>query len=202
MKQVTSAANPHYQALGKQNCAGVALMGLKEGGAEAFVTCPQIKVCGEPVQVETYANHLAMQLERMEEWTRQLDADIARGVVSGVVKPAASDNLVDGLWKPETWKKESALGTFKVRSSAIRDIDHGRGVPRARLEGELRRAVCRARHAVPRGRQAPAGQGRERTFGIGAAARRADPGHHAQSRTDLVAHRAGNRPAFETSFPE
>ena len=148
--------------------------------------CPSISVYGEPVQVETYATHLATQLGRMEEWTRQPDADIAQAVVSGVVKPAASDNLADRLWKPETWKKQSALGTFKVRSSAIRDIDHALEAYHARLEGPVRRAVCGAGHVVPGRRQAPAGQSRERAFGRRAAARRADPGHHAQSRTDLV----------------
>ena len=114
---------PYYQALGKQNCAGVALMALREGGSEAFVECPGITVYGEPVQVEKYANELSIQLERMEEWTKQLDADVRNGIMTGVVSSEPNDQLVDGLWSVATWKQKSALGAFKMRSSTICAID-------------------------------------------------------------------------------
>lgn len=114
---------PYYQALGKQNCAGVALMGLSEGGSEAFVECPGITVYGEPVQVEKYAKELELQLERMDAWSEQLDADIRKGVMSGVVSSSPNDQLKDGLWTVDVWKQKSALGTFQMRSSTVREMD-------------------------------------------------------------------------------
>jgi hypothetical protein len=121
--QQFQASQPKYQALGKQNCAGVALMGLVEGGSEAFVECPGITIYGEPIQVEKYANELEMQMDRMEQWAMDLDRDIQQAVTGGKIDSKPSTDLSDGIWKTETWKKQSALGGLTVRSTTIREID-------------------------------------------------------------------------------
>jgi hypothetical protein len=109
--------------MGKQNCAGVALMALEAGGAGAIVKLPKVTIYGEPVQVEDYAESVLAQLNQMESWTDDLEQDIKQAVISGKVKPAPSDNLVDGLWTLDTWKQKSALGGMTVRSANIREID-------------------------------------------------------------------------------
>lgn len=122
--QQFQTTKPHYQALGQQNCAGVALMGLKEGGSEAFVECPGVKIYGEPVQVEKYANLLAQEMQRMDDWTAEFDRDVAEVFKAGKMKDATpASELKDGLWSLETWKQKSHLGGLTVRSSLIRDID-------------------------------------------------------------------------------
>jgi hypothetical protein len=121
--QKFQASAPYYQALGKQNCAGVALMGLKEGGSEAFVPCPNIKIYGEPVQVEQYAKTLALQLNRLEDWAKDLEADIAQAVTGNKLWAAPGGPPADGLWDFKRWKDESALGPLQPRSATIREVD-------------------------------------------------------------------------------
>jgi hypothetical protein len=122
-------SEPHYRALGKQNCAGVALMGLREGGAEAFVKCPSIMIYAEPVQVENYARQIEVELERMNTWSQELDTAIRQAQASQSVQPDKMGGappvkgVLDGLFSVDVWKQKSDLGTFKVRSSTIRDID-------------------------------------------------------------------------------
>jgi hypothetical protein len=117
--QLFSQSNPHYKALSHQNCAGVALMALREGGGEAFEDMPTVRIYAEPLQVERYAQALQIQMERMEAWTLALDTDIRQALASGLVKPAMLTGLQDGLWSLQ----HSALGTFQMRSATIREID-------------------------------------------------------------------------------
>ena len=121
--QLFAQSNPHYQALSHQNCAGIALMALREGGGEAFIDLPAVRIYAEPMQVELYARAVQIQMERMEASANELDADIKRALASGVVKPDMLTGLKDGLWDVNTWKQRSALGTFQMRSSTIREID-------------------------------------------------------------------------------
>ena len=117
-------SGPQYQALGRQNCAGVALDALKEGGSEAFLPCPYIKAYTEPTQVEDYAKRLRNKLNEMENLSTQLDDDIKQAVMSNNLWAAPGDPPADGIWELDKWKRESALGTFQVRSSTIRQIDN------------------------------------------------------------------------------
>jgi len=121
--QLFSQSHPHYKALSHQNCAGVALMALREGGSEAFEDMPTVRIYAEPLQVERYAQALQIQMERMEVWALELDTDIRQALASGLVKPAMLTGLQDGLWSLQTWKQHSALGTFQMRSATIREID-------------------------------------------------------------------------------
>lgn len=116
-------SHPHYQALSHQNCAGIALMALRQGGSEAFVDLPTVRVYAEPLQVERYARTVEMQMERMEAWATELDADIRQALASRLVTPDMLTGLKDGLWDVQTWKQRSALGTFQMRSATIREID-------------------------------------------------------------------------------
>lgn len=119
------ASNPGYQALSvDKNCAAVALEALRQGAAGAFVDLPKVRVYCEPVQVETVASELRMQLDRMDAWTTEFDADLRHAMIGGLMKPGANNQaLVGGIWGVDTWKRESALGTFQPRSPAIRAID-------------------------------------------------------------------------------
>lgn len=114
---------PHYQALSFQNCAGVVLMALREGGAEAFVELPKIHVYAEPVQVEHYAEMLRVEMERFETWTKELDSEIREALDAKLIPPQMLSGTTDGLWTIDRWKEVSALGPLKPRSSAVRDID-------------------------------------------------------------------------------
>src|SRR5262249_27667138 len=63
-------------------------------------------------------------LGRMDTWTEEIESDVKEAITGGRFKSAEpSKNLVDGLWKLETWKKESALGGLTIRSQTIRHID-------------------------------------------------------------------------------
>lgn len=117
------AQAPQYQALSRQNCAGVVLMALKEGGAEAFVAAPSVHVYAEPIQVEQYARLLEMQLERYETWSADLDTQIRSALAAGTITPAMLSGSEDGLWTVERWKGLSSLGPLQPRSSVIRAID-------------------------------------------------------------------------------
>jgi hypothetical protein len=121
--QVFSQSNPHYKALSHQNCAGVALMALRQGGSEAYVDLPAVRIYAEPLQVERYARMVEVQIDRLETWAKELDADIRQALGSGLVKPDMLTGLKDGLWDLQTWKQRSALGTFQMRSATIREID-------------------------------------------------------------------------------
>ena len=119
------ATQPSYKALSvDKNCAAIALEALRQGAAGAFVDLPTVRVYCEPVQVENVARDLQMQLDRMEKWTTDFDVDVRRAMTSGLLKPGANNqSLVGGIWGVDTWKRESALGTFQMRSPAIRAID-------------------------------------------------------------------------------
>lgn len=114
---------PHYQALSRQNCAGVALMGLAAGGSEAFVELPSVAIYAEPAQVERYAQMLAVQFDRMEAWSNEFDAEIRTEAAMGRLTNDGTGETKDGLWTLERWKARSALGPLKPRSSTIRAID-------------------------------------------------------------------------------
>jgi hypothetical protein len=99
-------------------------MGLDAGGAGAYVDMPHVAIYAEPLQVESYANLLQLQFDRLETWAQQLDADIRHAVVQGQLSLASmAGPTVEGLWTVAQWKKASALGPLQVRSSTIRAID-------------------------------------------------------------------------------
>ncbi|MGC4085550.1 MAG: hypothetical protein QM736_26355 [Vicinamibacterales bacterium] len=114
---------PQYRALSYNNCAGIVFEALKAGGSEAFLEAPRVVVYAEPVQVEQYALNLQVQLQRFNDWTRELDDEIRDAVVNGRIGSKPSENLIDGLWTLDEWKRQSALGGFTIRSSTIRKID-------------------------------------------------------------------------------
>ena len=101
------------------------MRGLREGGSEAIVKSPNIRVYGEPIQVEQYANELFIQFDRLENWTQTLSTEVDQAVASGQVRvlDVATANLSDGLWTVEGWKTASALGILSRRSDTIRKID-------------------------------------------------------------------------------
>jgi hypothetical protein len=116
-------SEPHYKALSFQNCAGVALMALREAGSEAFAELPHVQVYAEPTQVENYAGLVKVQQERMEAWTATLDADIRQALETGQLKAADAAMGLRDLWPVADWMKASALGPFQPRGSTIRAID-------------------------------------------------------------------------------
>jgi hypothetical protein len=115
--QTFKASAPHYQALGFQNCAGVALLALQQGGADAFLPAPGVTIYAEPLQVEHYATELRAQFDRLEGLVTEFQADFANAPQAPAV------GLVDGLWPLVVWKQQSALGALQVRSNTIRTID-------------------------------------------------------------------------------
>jgi len=114
---------PKYQALGFQNCAGVALMCLKAGGSEAFLKLPSVTVYTEPVQVERYANDLLLQINRFNDNAVTLRNDVSNMVATKGYAPTDASELVNGFWPVEVWKKKSALGPLQPRSATIKAID-------------------------------------------------------------------------------
>lgn len=120
-------SQPHYKALGYQNCAGVALMCLQAAGSEAFLKLPKVTVYSEPVQVEKYANELVIQINRFNDNAKTLRADVSRMVATKGYAPTDVSELANGLWPVEVWKKKSALGPLQPRSSTIRAIDDALG---------------------------------------------------------------------------
>lgn len=123
------ATQPKYQALSFQNCAGVALMALREGGSEAYVELPQVHLYAEPTQVEQYARLVELQIGRMETWAQELDAEIRDAAARRIVTPELIADYVPepegqrGLWSVQRWKQLSALGPLQPRSATIRAID-------------------------------------------------------------------------------
>ena len=114
--------NPQYRAFSPtQNCVGVALEGLREGGSEAILPLPKIRSYGEPIQVEQYAQALEYELNHLEGLTSTLRMDILSSHLA--LKPAPVNQLFDGLWRPDCWKQASALGIMYRRSPLIQEID-------------------------------------------------------------------------------
>jgi hypothetical protein len=117
--------SPPYQAFGRNNCAGVALRALQEGGADAIVKCPKVRVYAEPLQVEEYAKELSRELQSLENSAKALDADIKQTITSGQVRvyniPAV--DVKDGLWTVDAWMNASALGVLHRRGDTLREID-------------------------------------------------------------------------------
>ena len=114
--------NPQYRALStKENCVGVALQGLIEGGAASIVKPPEFKVYAEPVQLEDYAEKLQKRFLQLEGETRLLDAGIRSDHLAQT--PPHKFELKDGLWVPDAWKRNSALGLMYSRSALISEID-------------------------------------------------------------------------------
>jgi hypothetical protein len=71
--------SPQYRAFSAENnCVGIALQGLAEGGASAIAKPPAVRLYGEPVQVETYARELEQQFLHLEGMTRLLEAGNSR----------------------------------------------------------------------------------------------------------------------------
>lgn len=114
---------PHYQALSQQNCAGVVMMALREGGAEAFVDLPNVHVYAEPAQVEQYAEMLRVEIDRFETWTTELDKDIRKALDANRITPSMLSGTSDGVWTLDRWKEVTNIGALKPRSAMIRDID-------------------------------------------------------------------------------
>jgi hypothetical protein len=105
--------NPQYRAFSAENnCVGIALQGLAEGGASAIAKPPAVRFYGEPVQVETYARELEQRFAQLEGVTRVLDVSIRS---HHLAQPVSPDQLGDGIWRLDPWKKASALG---IRISA------------------------------------------------------------------------------------
>lgn len=117
--------SPPYQAFGRNNCAGVALRALQEGGSDAIVKCPNVRVYAEPAQVEEYAKELSIQLERLDTWAKTLESDIKQTIISGQVRvrDVPGVDVKDGLWTVDAWMKESALGVLYRRGDTLREID-------------------------------------------------------------------------------
>jgi hypothetical protein len=114
--------NAQYRAFSpKHNCVGVALEGLREGGAAAILPLPKVRSYGEPIQVEQYAQALEYELNRLEGQTHFLDMDIRSCHLA--LKPVPVNQLMDGLWQPSHWKKASALGVMYRRSPLIQEMD-------------------------------------------------------------------------------
>lgn len=114
--------NPQYCALSKKNnCVGVALQGLIEGGAASIVKPPKFKIYAEPVQLEKYASDLEKRFLELESMAKVLDAGIRSDHLAQKVPYAFELN--DGIWRQEVWKRESALGFLYTRSALITEID-------------------------------------------------------------------------------
>ena len=114
--------SPMYRALSPtENCVGVALKGLVEGGAASLVKPPEFRVYAEPVQLEKYAQQLADRFTELEGMARILDMGIHSDHV-GQEAPHKFE-LKDGMWTFDAWKRESALGFFYSRSALICEID-------------------------------------------------------------------------------
>jgi hypothetical protein len=115
--------NPQYRAFSAENnCVGIALQGLAEGGATAIAKPPAVRFYGEPVQVETYARELEQQFLHLEGLTRLLEVSIKSNRLAQ--KAVSPDQLGDGIWTLDQWKKASALGIMYQRSGTIQEIDH------------------------------------------------------------------------------
>jgi hypothetical protein len=114
--------NPTYRAFSvEDNCVGVVLRALREGGAATFVEPPAVRAYGEPVQVEKYALALDQRFKQLEKSALAMAADIAaRGLAKTPLPP---EQISDGLWRFDVWKKASALGVLHQRSETIREID-------------------------------------------------------------------------------
>lgn len=118
------ATQPQYQALSrKNNCAGVALLGLKAGGSEAYVKLPSVTVYAEPLQVENYANALLAKIQDLNRITQDVDNDVRAVVASKALSPTPASEIQDGIYTLQHWKQRSHLGGLTVRSGTIRDID-------------------------------------------------------------------------------
>ena len=115
------AGKPQYTALARQNCAGVVLWALQAGGSELFAKCPDIRVYGEPTQVEQYARTLEERFRELEFQGTLLTREVARLIDWR----APAMDVSAGLWTLAAWKKASALGITSPRSALICQIDAG-----------------------------------------------------------------------------
>jgi hypothetical protein len=114
--------NAQYRAFSAENnCVGVALQGLAAGGASAIAKPPAVRFYGQPVQVEAYARELEQQFAHLQGLTRVLDVSIRSHHLA--LKPVSPDQLGDGIWRLDPWKKASALGILYQRSGTIQEID-------------------------------------------------------------------------------
>lgn len=114
--------NPPYRAFSpKQNCVGIVLEALREGGADSLVPVPKIHSYGEPVQVEQYAKALEEEFRQLERQTAVLQLEIQSKY--SAMKPVPVSELMDGLWFTPHWKSASALGVMYRRSALIQEID-------------------------------------------------------------------------------
>ena len=114
--------NPQYCALSpRNNCVGVALMGLQEGGADSIVKPPTFRTYAEPVQLESYAKELETRFLQLDGMVYMLDAGIRSDHLA--LRPPHAFELKDGLWRLDAWKRESALGLMYQRSTLICEID-------------------------------------------------------------------------------
>ena len=114
--------NPPYRAWSPENnCVGIAFQGLREGGADAIVKLPPVRMYGEPTEVEAYARELERQLIHLEGAAHSLYMNIGSNHLAQ--KPVPLPQLSDGIWTSDAWKQASALGLMYQRSGAIRDID-------------------------------------------------------------------------------
>jgi hypothetical protein len=114
--------SPPYRAWSPENnCVGIAFQALREGGADAIVKLPPVRMYGEPTQVESYARELEQRLSYLEGATRILDVNIRSNHLAQT--PVPVHQLSDSLWTFDAWKQASALGLMYQRSGAIREID-------------------------------------------------------------------------------
>jgi len=116
--------NPSYQLASSTNsCAGAAALALKAGGGEAFAKAPSALIYMEPLQIQEWANQILVQVDRMNEWTRELKSEFLSALSNKSLAPGISPPPPPGdLWSAEAWKKDSAV-TGAPRSSIIREID-------------------------------------------------------------------------------
>jgi hypothetical protein len=114
--------NPQYRAFSAQNnCVGIALQGLTEGGASAIVKPPTVRFYGEPVQVETYARELEQQFAsdgRLDQSPRSQHPEPSPGAKAGSSRSARRWDM-----DVRPMEKASALGIMYQRSGTIQEID-------------------------------------------------------------------------------
>lgn len=114
--RVFSAAPTNWYKLmsQNQNCAGVAALALRAGGAAAFAKPPSAVFYMDPNQVRDWCNKV---LKRINE--------LNQGITKTYTAPSVAWNDVDEIMTLAEWKKESEKGVsvLATRSGATKKID-------------------------------------------------------------------------------
>jgi hypothetical protein len=89
----------------ENNCVGIALQGLAEGGASAIAKPPTVRFYGEPAQLETYARELEQRFAQVEGLPRILDVSIRSHHLA--LEPISPDQLGDGISRLDPQKRRA-----------------------------------------------------------------------------------------------